>query len=236
MARWWAIEAGAGSTRPEERLTMSVKVYIPTPFRTLTGGQARVETEAHDVKGLLGDLETRFPGMRDRLRDEHGALHRREHETGRPRPRSLARDRVDRRPSRRRRDVPRLYGAVIVVKMTSPVVSDAAQPRHDDAVLHEDRDVTRIPSPEPEEPQGGQVVDAAAPARVEKGGPHQLRSGHGARRENHHARAGRRPPLSPQLAADVVVRHAEVLELRYLHRPANHDDVFLRLTGRDLRD
>jgi adenylyltransferase/sulfurtransferase len=55
---------------------MSVKVYIPTPFRALTGGQARVEAEAHDVKTLLGDLETRFPGMRDRLRDEHGALHR----------------------------------------------------------------------------------------------------------------------------------------------------------------
>ena len=25
-------------------------------------------------------------------------------------------------------------------------------------------------------------------------------------------------------------------ELRYLHRPANLEDVFLRLTGRDLRD
>ena len=55
---------------------MSVTVYIPTPFRALTGGQARVEIDASNVSGLLGDLETRYPGMRDRLRDDAGSLHK----------------------------------------------------------------------------------------------------------------------------------------------------------------
>ncbi|NBT20135.1 MAG: molybdopterin-synthase adenylyltransferase MoeB [Proteobacteria bacterium] len=55
---------------------MSVTVYIPTPFRALTGGQARVEIDAINVSGLLGDLETRYPGMRDRLRDDAGSLHK----------------------------------------------------------------------------------------------------------------------------------------------------------------
>ena len=35
-----------------------------------------------------------------------------------------------------------------------------------------------------------------------------------------------------KLIADLATRD----ELRYVHRPANLEDVFLRLTGRDLRD
>lgn len=54
---------------------MSVKVYIPTPFRALTGGQAHITTDAPNVGALLGDLETRYPGMRDRLRGDDGNLH-----------------------------------------------------------------------------------------------------------------------------------------------------------------
>ncbi len=53
---------------------MAVKVYIPTPFRSLTGGQARVEGQSETVAGLLGDLESRFPGLRERLRDDSGKL------------------------------------------------------------------------------------------------------------------------------------------------------------------
>src|SRR5919197_1686365 len=53
---------------------MAVKVYIPTPFRSLTGGQARVEGQAETVAGLLGDLESRFPGLRERIRDDSGKL------------------------------------------------------------------------------------------------------------------------------------------------------------------
>ena len=37
--------------------------------------------------------------------------------------------------------------------------------------------------------------------------------------------------------ADILVHHLDQRgELRYLHRPANLEDVFLKLTGRELRD
>src|SRR5438046_3364822 len=55
---------------------MAVKVYIPTPYRALTGGQARVEAQTGTVAGLLADLESRCPGLRERLRDDTGQLHR----------------------------------------------------------------------------------------------------------------------------------------------------------------
>ena len=53
---------------------MSVKVYIPTPFRRLTGNQARVEGSAGTVGELLTELEGKFPGIRERLRDDKGSL------------------------------------------------------------------------------------------------------------------------------------------------------------------
>lgn len=55
---------------------MAVTVYIPTPFRALTERQARVESHSSTVGELLADLEGRYPGMRERLRDEQGTLHR----------------------------------------------------------------------------------------------------------------------------------------------------------------
>jgi adenylyltransferase/sulfurtransferase len=54
---------------------MAVKVYIPTPFRALTGKQARVEAQANTVGEALTELEARYPGMRERLRDASGVLH-----------------------------------------------------------------------------------------------------------------------------------------------------------------
>src|SRR5215217_3640280 len=53
---------------------MAVKVYIPTPFRRLTENQARVDASSGTVGELLRELETKYPGMRERLRDERGAL------------------------------------------------------------------------------------------------------------------------------------------------------------------
>ncbi|MBI4413584.1 MAG: MoaD/ThiS family protein, partial [candidate division NC10 bacterium] len=55
---------------------MAVTVYIPTPFRKLTGNIARVEAEAADLAGLLAVLDDRFPGLRERVLDERGAIHR----------------------------------------------------------------------------------------------------------------------------------------------------------------
>ena len=54
---------------------MSVTVYIPTPYRALTGNLARVESHAADLAGLLDELERRFPGLKARVLDERGELH-----------------------------------------------------------------------------------------------------------------------------------------------------------------
>jgi adenylyltransferase/sulfurtransferase len=53
---------------------MTVKVYIPTPFRALTERQARVEAHAGSVGAVLLELEGRYPGLRERLRDPQGDL------------------------------------------------------------------------------------------------------------------------------------------------------------------
>jgi sulfur-carrier protein len=55
---------------------MSVRVRIPTPLRQATDGVAEVQSEAPDVIGVISELETRYPGIRGRLRDESGALRR----------------------------------------------------------------------------------------------------------------------------------------------------------------
>jgi molybdopterin/thiamine biosynthesis adenylyltransferase/molybdopterin converting factor small subunit len=52
------------------------KVYIPTSLRRLTGGTARVESEAADVRSLLAWLDERYPGLRAELFDARGNLHR----------------------------------------------------------------------------------------------------------------------------------------------------------------
>ncbi|HEU5316438.1 MAG TPA: ubiquitin-like small modifier protein 1, partial [Chloroflexota bacterium] len=53
---------------------MAVKVYIPTPFRRLTDNQARVDASSGTIGELLTELEDKYPGMRERLRDDKGAL------------------------------------------------------------------------------------------------------------------------------------------------------------------
>ena len=51
---------------------MTIKVRIPTPLRTLTGGQDEVTAEGETVRAVLDDLEARFPGLRDRVCDDKG--------------------------------------------------------------------------------------------------------------------------------------------------------------------
>jgi molybdopterin synthase sulfur carrier subunit len=55
---------------------MSVRVRIPTPLRSATDGTAELTSEAGTVASLIVELETRFPAIRGRLRDESGALRR----------------------------------------------------------------------------------------------------------------------------------------------------------------
>jgi molybdopterin synthase sulfur carrier subunit len=55
---------------------MSVRVRIPTPLRSATDGVAELNSEAGTVATLLEDLESRYPAIKGRLRDETGALRR----------------------------------------------------------------------------------------------------------------------------------------------------------------
>jgi adenylyltransferase/sulfurtransferase len=53
---------------------MAVSVYVPTPFRQLTGNRARVEGQGKDVAELLDNLESQFPGFRSLLFDEQNDI------------------------------------------------------------------------------------------------------------------------------------------------------------------
>lgn len=55
---------------------MPVRVRIPTPLRSLTKGSAEVEASGDSVADVIEDLERQFPGLRERLLDESGALRR----------------------------------------------------------------------------------------------------------------------------------------------------------------
>ncbi len=47
-------------------------VRIPTPLRTLTGGEESVEASGVNVRALIDNLESKHPGLKDRLLDDKG--------------------------------------------------------------------------------------------------------------------------------------------------------------------
>ncbi len=49
-------------------------VRIPTPLRKLTQGLEEVKAEGATVGALIADLETHYPGLKERLCDDKGAL------------------------------------------------------------------------------------------------------------------------------------------------------------------
>lgn len=49
---------------------MTVTVYIPTPFRSLTGNRSYVEAHGRTVEELLSDLGVRYPALRNLLRGD----------------------------------------------------------------------------------------------------------------------------------------------------------------------
>jgi molybdopterin synthase sulfur carrier subunit len=48
---------------------MAVKVRIPTPLQRLTEGKEEVEGKSGSVIELINDLETRYPGIAERISD-----------------------------------------------------------------------------------------------------------------------------------------------------------------------
>ena len=55
---------------------MSVRVRIPAPLRSITEGEAEVSVGGQSVGQVLTALETRYPAIRQRLRDDEGGLRR----------------------------------------------------------------------------------------------------------------------------------------------------------------
>ncbi len=51
-----------------------IRVHIPSPLFSYTGGQKQIEAEADSLAGLLAGLDTRFPGMRHRIVDEQDCI------------------------------------------------------------------------------------------------------------------------------------------------------------------
>jgi molybdopterin converting factor small subunit len=51
---------------------MAISVRIPTPLRSLTQGKEEVSATGTDVGAVIVNLESQFPGIKDRLLDEKG--------------------------------------------------------------------------------------------------------------------------------------------------------------------
>lgn len=49
-----------------------VTVRIPTPLRSLTGGEEQVQASGETVRAVIEGLEQKHPGIRDRLLDDKG--------------------------------------------------------------------------------------------------------------------------------------------------------------------
>ena len=51
-----------------------IRVLIPSPLFSYTGGQRQVEVEAESLAGLLQSLDARYPGIRHRIVDEQDCI------------------------------------------------------------------------------------------------------------------------------------------------------------------
>jgi sulfur-carrier protein len=52
------------------------KVRIPTPLRKLTNDEEIVEVNANNVGAAIVELQNRYPGIKERLVDDTGAIRR----------------------------------------------------------------------------------------------------------------------------------------------------------------
>ncbi len=51
-------------------------VYLPTPLRRYANGQSKVQVEGSTVGQVLQNLDTSYPGLKERLYDENGEIKR----------------------------------------------------------------------------------------------------------------------------------------------------------------
>ena len=55
---------------------MPVNVRIPTPLRKLTKDKDTVQAAGGTIQDIIENLETQYPGLKERLCDERGELRR----------------------------------------------------------------------------------------------------------------------------------------------------------------
>jgi len=55
---------------------MAATVRIPTPLRKLTNNDELVEVNGATIGDAINELQTRYPGIKERLLDETGAVRR----------------------------------------------------------------------------------------------------------------------------------------------------------------
>ncbi|MDV2496046.1 MAG: MoaD/ThiS family protein [bacterium] len=55
---------------------MGITVRIPTPLQGLTQNRGEVEVSGSTIKELVDDLERKYPGIKERICDEEGAIRR----------------------------------------------------------------------------------------------------------------------------------------------------------------
>ena len=55
---------------------MAIEVRVPTVLRQHTDGEKKVHGEGATLRALLDDLDARHPGLKAKLVDEGGQLHR----------------------------------------------------------------------------------------------------------------------------------------------------------------
>lgn len=54
----------------------NVLVLIPAPLRRYTGGEAKVNVSGTTVAELIGNLDSAYPGIRDRIVENDGEIRR----------------------------------------------------------------------------------------------------------------------------------------------------------------
>jgi sulfur-carrier protein len=55
---------------------MAKKVRIPTPLRKLTNNEEVVEVDSGTIGAAIAELQSRFPGIKERLVDDKGEVRR----------------------------------------------------------------------------------------------------------------------------------------------------------------
>jgi len=53
---------------------MTIRVKIPTPLRKLTDDNSTVTVSGTDITGIISDLDTKYPGIKDRICEENGEI------------------------------------------------------------------------------------------------------------------------------------------------------------------